>query len=102
MRNASQLAESDFDGFQGLATSSRTARVQVLKANGHKTLIFFQMTRMMDIVEDYLTLIRGWKFCRIDGGVAFQVCRHSPQCKHHEADEDLPSKRVSGTMMASH
>jgi ATP-dependent DNA helicase len=32
-------------------------------------LLFFQMTRMMDIVEDYVTLLRGWKCCRIDGQV---------------------------------
>lgn len=30
------------------------------------------MTKMMDIVEDYLSMLRGWKCCRIDGGVSFQ------------------------------
>mmetsp|Transcript_64264 Transcript_64264/g.151285 ORF Transcript_64264/g.151285 Transcript_64264/m.151285 type:complete len:268 (+) Transcript_64264:2-805(+) len=44
----------------------------ILKANGHKVLIFFQMTKMMDLVEPYLTDLRGWKCCRIDGAVAFQ------------------------------
>ena len=32
-----------------------------------QVLIFFQMTKMMDIVEDYVTMLRGWKCCRIDG-----------------------------------
>ncbi|KAJ3044119.1 choline dehydrogenase 7 [Rhizophlyctis rosea] len=39
-----------------------------LKAGGHKVLIFSQMTRCLDIIQDYL---RGckWGFERIDGGV---------------------------------
>eukprot|EP00672_Neobodo_designis_P021374 CAMPEP_0174843984 /NCGR_PEP_ID=MMETSP1114-20130205/10845_1 /TAXON_ID=312471 /ORGANISM="Neobodo designis, Strain CCAP 1951/1" /LENGTH=1111 /DNA_ID=CAMNT_0016078217 /DNA_START=30 /DNA_END=3365 /DNA_ORIENTATION=+ len=32
----------------------------------HKVLIFSQMTRMLDIMEDYL-LFRGYDYCRIDG-----------------------------------
>tara|TARA_B110001452_G_scaffold210850_1_gene181286 strand:- start:969 stop:2966 length:1998 start_codon:yes stop_codon:yes gene_type:complete len=41
-----------------------------LKAQGdHKVLIFSQMTRMLDILEDYLTL-RGYKFRRLDGSVS--------------------------------
>ena len=38
-----------------------------LKRNGHRVLIFSLMTRVLDILEDYCT-IRGFKFCRIDGG----------------------------------
>jgi SWI/SNF-related matrix-associated actin-dependent regulator of chromatin subfamily A member 5 len=37
-----------------------------LKANGSRVLIFSQMTRVLDILQDYLTLV-GHKFCRIDG-----------------------------------
>ncbi|EPX73648.1 SNF2 family ATP-dependent chromatin-remodeling factor snf22 [Schizosaccharomyces octosporus yFS286] len=33
---------------------------------GHKTLIFFQMTQIMTIMEDYLRY-RNWKYLRLDG-----------------------------------
>lgn len=37
------------------------------KATGHRVLIFFQMTQIMDIMEDFLRL-RGLKYMRLDGG----------------------------------
>ena len=42
-----------------------------LKAGGHKVLIFSQMTKLLDIIQDYL----DWKdygFCRIDGSIKVQ------------------------------
>jgi len=42
--------------------------LKLLHDNGHKTLIFCQMTKMMDILEDYLEL-RQWPCHRIDGMV---------------------------------
>lgn len=39
-----------------------------LKADGHRVLIFSQMTRMLDILQDYLNY-RGYLFQRIDGSV---------------------------------
>ncbi|KAF7340173.1 Chromatin structure-remodeling complex subunit snf21 [Mycena venus] len=36
-------------------------------AAGHRVLIFFQMTKVMDIMADFLTMM-GWKFLRLDGG----------------------------------
>eukprot|EP00466_Bigelowiella_natans_P000306 jgi/Bigna1/66241/fgenesh1_pg.1_\ len=42
--------------------------LNVLKENGNKVLIFCQMTRVMDLLEDYMDM-RGYKFCRIDGKV---------------------------------
>jgi len=39
-----------------------------LKADGHKVLLFSQMTKMLNIIEDYLQF-RGWEYCRIDGSV---------------------------------
>jgi len=39
-----------------------------LKADGHKVLIFSQMVRVLDILEDYLNY-RGYKHERIDGHV---------------------------------
>ncbi|PXF49905.1 ISWI chromatin-remodeling complex ATPase CHR17 [Gracilariopsis chorda] len=37
-----------------------------LKKGEHRVLIFSQMTRVLDILEDYCTM-RQYKFCRIDG-----------------------------------
>lgn len=38
----------------------------VLKAQDHRVLIYFQMTKMMDLMEEYLTF-RQYKYCRLDG-----------------------------------
>ncbi|KAL1681451.1 SNF2 family N-terminal domain-containing protein [Schizophyllum commune] len=40
-----------------------------MKEKGSRVLIFSQMSRMLDILEDYC-LFRGYKYCRIDGGTA--------------------------------
>jgi SWI/SNF-related matrix-associated actin-dependent regulator of chromatin subfamily A member 5 len=37
-----------------------------LKANGSRVLLFSQMSRVLDILEDYCTF-RGYTYCRIDG-----------------------------------
>jgi SWI/SNF-related matrix-associated actin-dependent regulator of chromatin subfamily A member 5 len=37
-----------------------------LKAQGSRVLIFSQMTRLLDILEDYMH-INGYLYCRIDG-----------------------------------
>ena len=37
-----------------------------LKKGGHRVLLYFQMTRMMDLMEEYLTY-RQHKFIRLDG-----------------------------------
>jgi len=39
-----------------------------MRKQGRKVLVFSQMTRQLDILEDYLVL-RGWQYHRIDGGV---------------------------------
>lgn len=39
-----------------------------LKADGHRVLIFSQMTNLLDILQDYLTAV-GYKFLRLDGQV---------------------------------
>jgi len=38
--------------------------------NGHKILIFSQMTKMLDILGDYLNM-KKWKFSRLDGSMNF-------------------------------
>ena len=43
-----------------------------LKAQGSRILIFSQMTRMLDIIDDYLKY-KGYLYCRIDGSTAGDV-----------------------------
>ncbi|KAF5385038.1 hypothetical protein D9615_000870 [Tricholomella constricta] len=40
-----------------------------MKSKGSRVLIFSQMSRVLDILEDYC-LFRQYKYCRIDGGTA--------------------------------
>jgi chromatin-remodeling ATPase INO80 len=47
-----------------LATLDRL--LSELKAGGHRVLLYFQMTRMMDLIEEYLTY-RQYKYLRLDG-----------------------------------
>ncbi|KAF9523106.1 SNF2 family DNA-dependent ATPase [Crepidotus variabilis] len=42
-----------------------------MKENGSRVLIFSQMSRVLDILEDYC-LFRTYKYCRIDGGTAHE------------------------------
>lgn len=40
--------------------------LQELKAGDHRVLVYFQMTRMMDLMEEYL-IYRQYKYLRLDG-----------------------------------
>ncbi len=42
------------------------ALLQELKSGDHRCLIYFQMTRMMDLMEEYL-IFRQYKYLRLDG-----------------------------------
>ncbi|KAM5535248.1 hypothetical protein V8D89_011054 [Ganoderma adspersum] len=42
-----------------------------MKEKGSRVLIFSQMSRVLDILEDYC-LFRAYKYCRIDGGTAHE------------------------------
>ncbi|KAL0951029.1 hypothetical protein HGRIS_007769 [Hohenbuehelia grisea] len=50
--------------------SAKLARLdsllQELKAGDHRVLVYFQMTRMMDLMEEYL-IYRQYKYLRLDG-----------------------------------
>ncbi|WVQ64621.1 uncharacterized protein L199_002788 [Kwoniella botswanensis] len=41
-----------------------------LFARGHKVLLFSQFTTMLDVIEDWATLHKGYKVCRIDGSTS--------------------------------
>ena len=43
-----------------------------MKERGHRVLIFSQMTRMIDILEDYF-ISKGYQYCRIDGNTTYEV-----------------------------
>ena len=43
-----------------------------LKERGHRVLLFTQMTRIIDIMEDYLVM-RRFKYCRIDGNTSYEL-----------------------------
>ena len=53
-----------------IVDSSKLARLdellRELKANGHRVLIYFQMTKMIDLMEEYL-IYRQYKYLRLDG-----------------------------------
>jgi DNA helicase INO80 len=40
--------------------------LEELRAGGHRVLIYFQMTRMIDLMEEYLSY-RQYKYLRLDG-----------------------------------
>ncbi|KAB8342938.1 hypothetical protein FH972_022534 [Carpinus fangiana] len=42
-----------------------------MKNQGSRVLIFSQMSRVLDILEDY-SVMRGYQYCRIDGGTAHE------------------------------
>ncbi|KAI1339430.1 SNF2 family N-terminal domain-containing protein [Xylariaceae sp. FL0016] len=42
-----------------------------LKEEGHRVLLYFQMTRMIDLMEEYLTY-RNYKYCRLDGSTKLE------------------------------
>ncbi|KAF3930154.1 hypothetical protein ABW19_dt0208954 [Dactylella cylindrospora] len=53
-----------------VAESGKLARLDTLlkelKAGGHRVLLYFQMTRMIDLMEEYLSY-RQYKYLRLDG-----------------------------------
>ena len=47
------------------------ALLRQLKNGGHRVLLYFQMTRMIDLMEEYLTY-RNYKYCRLDGSTKLE------------------------------
>ena len=45
--------------------------LQKLKERDHRVLLFSQMTRMLDILEDYFNS-QGYRYCRIDGNTTYE------------------------------
>ncbi|ORX56285.1 hypothetical protein DM01DRAFT_1017625 [Hesseltinella vesiculosa] len=66
---------------------------------GHKVLIFSQMTKMLDILEDWATVLKQWPICRLDGSVS-QESRREQIDAFNQADSEyklfLLSTRAGG------
>nr|POE56829.1 putative dna helicase ino80 [Quercus suber] len=45
--------------------------LRMLKEGGHRVLLYFQMTKMIDLMEEYLTY-RNYKYCRLDGSTKLE------------------------------
>ncbi|EAX93144.1 F/Y-rich N-terminus family protein [Trichomonas vaginalis G3] len=59
-----------------------------LKANGHRVLLFSQMTKMLDIIQDYL-VYKGYKFERLDGSVKSEIRQGMIDKFNEEGSEDF-------------
>ncbi|XP_031431623.1 chromodomain-helicase-DNA-binding protein 4 isoform X2 [Clupea harengus] len=74
--NAAQEAPKMPNGmYEGIALTKAAGKLMLLykmlkklKEGGHRVLIFSQMTKMLDLLEDFLEN-EGYKYERIDGGV---------------------------------
>ncbi|XP_077458748.1 chromodomain-helicase-DNA-binding protein 5 isoform X9 [Stigmatopora argus] len=66
------LPNGSYDGSQLVKSSGKLTLLQKmlkkLKDQGHRVLIFSQMTKMLDLLEDFLEF-EGYKYERIDGGI---------------------------------
>ncbi|XP_012736801.1 chromodomain-helicase-DNA-binding protein 5 isoform X3 [Fundulus heteroclitus] len=66
------LPNGSYDGNQLVKSSGKLTLLQKmlkkLKDEGHRVLIFSQMTKMLDLLEDFLEF-EGYKYERIDGGI---------------------------------
>ncbi len=45
--------------------------LRMLRKGGHRVLLYFQMTRMIDLMEEYLTY-RNYNYCRLDGSTKLE------------------------------
>ena len=61
--------------YEGAALTKASGKLMLLmkmmrklKNGGHRVLVFSQMTKMLDLLEDFLEN-EGYKYERIDGGV---------------------------------
>ncbi|KAJ1650623.1 putative ATPase [Dispira simplex] len=55
---------------------------------GHRVLIFSQMTQMLDILGYYVKFLRGWDYCRIDGGIGQDTRRQ--EIDRFNTDPSIP------------
>lgn len=72
MQEAPKLPNGMYEGNSLVKSSGKLMLLQKmmrkLKEGGHRVLVFSQMTKMLDLLEDFLEN-EGYKYERIDGGV---------------------------------
>lgn len=72
MQEAAKLPNGMYEGNSLVKSSGKLMLLQKmmrkLKEGGHRVLVFSQMTKMLDLLEDFLEN-EGYKYERIDGGV---------------------------------
>ncbi|XP_059141217.1 lymphocyte-specific helicase-like [Physella acuta] len=78
---------------EGVVTSSGKMLVldrmlKELKKRGHRVLIFSQMTKMLDLIEDFCQ-IRGYDFCRLDGSTQMNDRKDSMNVFNETKDKFL-------------
>lgn len=61
-----QVPEAKRLVFDSAKLSRLDSLLQELKMGDHRVLVYFQMTRMMDLMEEYL-IYRQYKYLRLDG-----------------------------------
>ena len=65
-RSTMQVPEAKRLVFDSAKLSRLDSLLQELKMGDHRVLVYFQMTRMMDLMEEYL-IYRQYKYLRLDG-----------------------------------
>jgi ATP-dependent DNA helicase len=88
---------TDVDLDETLVTSSGKmllldALLPELYKQGHKVLLFSQFKGQLDIIQAYANSLRGWRVCRIDGGVS-QVDRAAQIKAFNAAPSASPSRK---------
>uniref|UniRef100_A0A2R9AWU7 Chromodomain helicase DNA binding protein 5 n=1 Tax=Pan paniscus TaxID=9597 RepID=A0A2R9AWU7_PANPA len=72
LQEAPVLPNGSYDGSSLVKSSGKLMLLQKmlkkLRDEGHRVLIFSQMTKMLDLLEDFLEY-EGYKYERIDGGI---------------------------------
>lgn len=66
---------------------SLDALLRKLQAGGHRALIFTQMTKVLDVLEQFLN-IHGWRYLRLDGGTKIE--QRQILTERFNSDEKIP------------
>ena len=73
---AKRLPNNAFEGAELVKNCGKlllmSKMLKKLKEQGHRVLIFSQMTRLLDLLEDYLEY-EGYRYERIDGSITGSV-----------------------------
>lgn len=65
--------------------------LDALFAKGHKVLIFSQFTTMLDVIQDWATIYKGFNICRIDGTTSQEDRRQQMHLFNTSTARDAPN-----------